>query len=212
MPSVRLYGGSRNSGGLKIWGRQAISLGMATATLPTNYSIDDRSEDGPEMAALPDAFRQFVLLYISTNMDEEQCARAAGLANQAKGRSRMAPGAAVMRSPKVLAAMREETTRRLAGSAAVGLRVLLEIANSKGHKDQLKAARELLAHAGLAPTKEHKLTVEHTGARPEELKAEIRQLMAQIGPDANRLLTNAGLEVIDAEFTEVPKDENGEEW
>jgi|SRR5579872_879319 len=175
---------------------------MADAQLPMLADMVNRESDGPAMSALRPEQRRFVLLFITTNLSEEQAARQAGF--------KTAGG--LMRSPRVLEALREETVRRLAGSAAVGLRVLLTIANDNGHKDQLKAARELLAHAGLAPETKQKIEVTHVGARPEEIKAEIRQLMAQIGPDAQRLLENAGLQITDAEFTPVSLDENGNEW
>ena len=157
---------------------------------------EDRSDDGPAMSCLNDDQRKFVLAYVSTNLSIEQCTDRAGYTRENEGRR-------LMRNPRVLAALHEETVRYLGGSAAVGLRVLLEVAADKTHKDRLKAARELIAHAGLAPKIDQKITVEHIGQKPDELRAELRRLMNSLGNDAQRLLTAAEINITDADFEEV---------
>jgi phage terminase small subunit len=140
--------------------------------------------------------KKFVLAYLETNASVADCARAAGYLDPYHA------GYQTMRLAHVREALHEEATKRLQGSAALGTKVLVEIAEDAHHKDRLKAARELIAHAGLAPVTRQEIDVRHTSMTREEVRAKIKVIMAQIGHrDAARLLEEAG--IVDAEFTEV---------
>ena len=185
---------------------------MASATDIVTRNTEDRYEPGPACLKLTAKQRTFVRLYITTSNPPGRCAADAGYLNPAVSACQL------MDSRSIQEALHEESIRYLAGSAAVGVRVMLEIAGDVTHKDRLKAARELIAHAGLAPLKEQKITVEHRGSSPDAQRAELRLLMSQLGADGQRLLAAAGLEnVTDAEFEVVQPDPNalapdGEAW
>jgi phage terminase small subunit len=144
---------------------------------------------------LTDRQRQFVLKHVVEGKTRTAAAREAGFASPKTYQTRL------MRDPKVVAAVKEEIDKRFLAGAVLGVSVLFEIAQDKDHKDRLKAGRELLAHAGLAPVIEQKISVERSDMSAEAVRAEIRLLMAKLGPPAVRLLESAGL--MDAEFSEV---------
>lgn len=158
--------------------------------------VNTRATDGPAMRVLTDQQREFVLYYAEGRRSATEAARKAGFAAPKQYSWHL------LRNDRVVAAIREETQKFLVRSSPLGARALIEIASKEDHKDRLKASRELLAHAGLAPATEQKITVEHTVLSAEAVRQEIRRLMGRI-PEAPKLLEAAGL-VIDAEFTEEP--------
>lgn len=158
------------------------------------FGEDDRDGDGPALKMTTDMERRFVLGLVSGKAPKIAAVEAgySGDFNVVAWRLR--------RRPNVIAAIQEEMGKRLATSGVLGIKVLEEIAGNREHKDQLKAARELIAHAGLAPAMEQKITVEHKTVTAEQVRAEIKLLMSRI-PEAPRLLEAAG--IMDAEFVEV---------
>jgi chemotaxis response regulator CheB len=84
----------------------------------------------------------------------------------------------------------------------VGVKVLIDIAHDKEHKDQFRAAKELAAINGF--TAEQRIVVEHISPDSKGMIQEIRSMAAQLGLDPKQLISAAG--IIEAEFTEVPED------
>jgi hypothetical protein len=107
-----------------------------------------------------------------------------------------------MRDEGVLAAIREEATKKLAGAALVGVKVLIDIAHDTEHKDRFRAAKELAAINGF--TAEQRIVVEHISPDSKGMIQEIRSMAAQLGLDPKQLISAAG--IIEAEFTELPED------
>ena len=173
--------------------------------IPTDPN--DRAYDGKAMGALSTRKRQFVIAMLQQGVNPKACAvAAASLGYHPKY------GYELMRDDGILAAMREEATKRLAGAALVGVNVLLDIAQSPTHKDQFRAAKELAGINGF--TAEQRIVVEHIS---EDSKAQIRQIRdmaAQLGLDAKQLIASAG--IVDAEFTEVtpaaPVEVDASDW
>jgi phage terminase small subunit len=165
------------------------------AKKPTSMELRGAREKTSALEKLTPKQKRFVLAYLDTKESVAECARAAGYLDPYHA------GYQTMRLAHVQQALHEEATKRLRAGAALGTRVLIEIAEDTSHKDRLKAARELIAHAGLAPMMEQKITVERTDMSAEAVRAEIRLLMAKIGPAAHRLLESAG--IVDAEFSEA---------
>ena len=186
---------------------------MANAQALTIIDPSEAEERSEAFEKLSRQQKTFVDLYLTTSLTQTQCvARAYPNCDQ---RIHHVEAARLMGNKRVREALHEETIRCLAGSAAVGLRVLLEVAGDPTHKDRLKAARELIAHAGLAPKVEQTINVNHTGPSPGEQRAELQRLMAQMGPDGQRLLAAADLKIVDAEFTVVDGNSlgpDGEAW
>ena len=159
----------------------------------------DRSHDGKAMASLPEQQRAFV----SRLMELGPTKKAAAKAAKDVGYSPL-NGYKLMRDERILAAIREEATKRLAGAALTGVNVLIEIAQDRHHKDQFKAAKHLAGINGF--TTEQRIVVEHAHYDTKEKIREIRAIAAELGLDADLLLGRAGIvepDAIDAEFTEA---------
>lgn len=155
---------------------------------------DNRKYDGKAMASLPDKQRLFVITMLQHGVDPKAAAKAAAQLGYHPNY-----GYALMRDEGILAALREEATKRLVSGALVGVNVLLEIAQNPMHKDQFRAAKELAGINGF--TSEQRIVVEHL---TEDTKAQMRQIKdmaGQLGMDPKQLIAAAG--ITDAEFEEV---------
>lgn len=155
----------------------------------------DRSYDGKAMAALTDRQRLFVQAMVRQGVNPKAAAKAAAECGFAP-----AYGYELMRNDNILAALREESTKRLVGAALVGVNVLLEIAQSPTHKDQFRAAKELAGINGF--TAEQRIVVEHITEDSKQQMRQIREMAEQLNLDPKQLIAAAG--IVDAEFTEVP--------
>jgi hypothetical protein len=154
----------------------------------------DRKYDGKAMASLTDRQRQFVVEMLQQGVNPKAAAKAAANCGYAP-----TYGYELMRHDAVLAALREEATKRVVGAALVGVNVLLDIAQSPTHKDQFRAAKELAAINGF--TAEQRIVVEHINEDSRAQIRQIREMASQLGMDPKQLIEAAG--IIDAEFTEV---------
>ncbi len=114
-------------------------------------------------------------------------------------------GWALMREPRILAALREEAAKGLLGGALIGQKVLIEIATNSEHKDRFRAAKELLAHSGFTITQTVELKIDQTNSEARELIKEIKEFAKATGLDAKQLLGSIGVRdvIVDAEFVEV---------
>jgi phage terminase small subunit len=156
-----------------------------------------RKYDGRAMSALTDQQRQFVINVVQLGAKPRVAQRAAKEAGFSPNH-----GYTLMRDEGVLAAIREEATKKLAGAALVGVKVLIDIAHDTEHKDRFRAAKELAAINGF--TAEQRIVVEHISPDSKGMIQEIRSMAAQLGLDPKQLISAAG--IIEAEFTELPED------
>lgn len=161
-------------------------------TIPTDPN--DRSYDGKTMGALTARKRAFVISMLQQGVNPKAARAAAAAAGY-----RPEYGYELMRDDGILAALREEATKRLAGAALVGVNVLLDIAQSPTHKDQFRAAKELAGINGF--TAEQRIVVEHISEDSKQQLRQIREMAAQLGMDPKALIEAAG--IIDAEFEDV---------
>lgn len=162
---------------------------------------NDRKYDGKAMAGLSDGRRKFVIAMMKQGVNPRAAPTAA-----AEAGFHSFYGYELMRDEAILAALREEATKRLAGAALVGVNIMLDIAQDPTHKDRYRAAKDLAAINGF--TAEQRIVVEHI---TEDSKAQIRQIRemaGQLGMDARQLIEAAG--IVDAEFTEVGEEAPGE--
>ena len=175
---------------------------LSTNDIAIPLDPNDRSYDGKAMNALPRRQRQFVIAMMKQGVNPKACSRAAAECGYAP-----MYGYELMRNEGILAALREEATKKLAGAALVGVNVMLEIANSPGHKDQFRAAKELAGINGF--TAEQRIVVEHITEDTKAQMQQIREMAVQLKLDPEQLIKAAG--IIDAEFTEViPAEEPAE--
>lgn len=161
----------------------------------------DRKYDGRAMSALSDQRREFVLEMMRQGCNPKAAQRAAIACGYSE-----TYGYELMRDEAILAALREEATKRLAGAALVGVNVMLEIAQDETHRDRFKAAKELAAINGF--TAEQRIVVEHVSHDTKAMIAEIRRMAADVGLDPKVLIERAG--IVEAEFTEVEPDDDGD--
>ena len=150
--------------------------------------------DGRAMASLTPDRRDFVRKLLLMRPDKKAAQAAAAAAG-------FHPfyGYELMREEGIIAALREEATKRLAGAALLGVTVMMDIAQDPTHKDQYRAAKDLAAINGF--TAEQKIVVEHLNADGKQLIGQIREMAEQLGMDPKQLIAAAG--IVDAEFTEV---------
>lgn len=154
---------------------------------------------GPKMTALTEKQRGYVLAMLTDPLGNPTAwARAAGYADGG-------PKSALIRKTahylahddRIMEAAQEEARRHLNTIGPVlGIGVMMQIARSKGHKQQLAAAQALANRAGFHETSEHKVTVDHNDRTGSAMIERIKQVAALLGVDAGKLLgVNASDEV-----------------
>jgi hypothetical protein len=169
-----------------------MTTGHALVAIPPDPN--DREYDTKAMSALTARKRKFVIAMLQQGVNPKAAKQAAAAAGYVPEY-----GHQLMRDASILAALREEATKRMAGAALTGVNVMLEIAQTPGHKDQFRAARELAAINGF--TAEQRIVVEHISEDSKQQIRQIREMAAQLGMDPKQLIQAAG--IIDAEFEEV---------
>lgn len=165
---------------------------------PPAIIVPPESELGPAMKELTIPQRAFVLAFADFGgTNQAEAARIAGYGSTPE--SCQARAAAMVRQPRILAALREEADKRLRGGAILAASVLCEIAGDKFSKDRYKAAVELLNRAGLVVEGVSRVIVEdHRTA--EEIERRVSDLAVKLGIDPARLL---GTVVEDVDYEEV---------
>lgn len=167
---------------------------MSDRGMGTDLEPIDIRADGEALRKLQPRHRKFVIALLQQGASKHAVRKAAAESGYNQNYA-----FALMRDPGVIAALREEATKRVAGAALLGVTVMLDIATNPDHKDQFRAAKELAALNGF--TAEQKITVQHIGETGQNVMAQIRQMAEQMGLDPRRLLEHAG--IVDAEFTVV---------
>jgi phage terminase small subunit len=164
----------------------------------------ETGKPGAAMATLTPRQREFVRAMLETGArDHTLCARMAGFTGD--DNTMRVTAHRLAHDDKVLAALKEEADKRIRSGAVLGASVLSEIAMNPTHKDQLKAAIELLNRAGLITATLHKHEHAHVVSTSADEKAQIASIVekaARLGIDPRKLL---GGIVVDAEFEEVQK-------
>lgn len=155
------------------------------------------------MSACTAQERQFVIALLETGARD--ATKAAVIAGYGANRHDSAKQQAwrLAHRPRVQAAIREEADKRIRTGTILGASVLMEIAANPTHKDQYKAAVELLNRGGLLVETKH--TVEVVDNRTTQtLLARVHELANRLGLDPKRLLGQAAnVEIVDAEFEDV---------
>jgi hypothetical protein len=154
-------------------------------------SRTDDEDWGPCMARLTERQRRFVIAALELPMAKnEQIARVAGYSAKTSN-SLKVQAHDTFRSERVIQALHEEASKRLRSTVGLGVAVLIEIAQDKGHKDRLKAAEGLLNRIGYHELSEHKVTVDRTERYEVTATAEvlerIRKLASAAGLDPQKL-------------------------
>jgi phage terminase small subunit len=147
------------------------------------------------MLALTEMQRNFVIHYVETGGDNATAsARAAGYQTGERVRAHE-----LLRHPRVLAAMKEETERRLQEDLPAARFALAQVVRNPAHKDHLSAVKLTLALQGLSAINksEHVHTVDTAS-----LADQIKMLEAQLPVSLRKRLTGP----IDVPFEVVDED------
>ena len=117
---------------------------------------------GPAMSALEQQKQRFVLCLLEQRGQPNfaEAARSAGYSDH-PGTSRVT-GHTLIRQPKVIAALHEESRRRFTLAGWQGVLNLIKIAEDDTNRNYFKASKELADRFGYAAVTEHKVTVDHT--------------------------------------------------
>lgn len=161
----------------------------------------DRGKLGPCMLALTEKQRKFVWAMLdSGSANYTKCAAAAGYSTESMNSLRVTAHT-LAHDERIQAAIQEEARKRMTAGAIMATSHLVTIADSPGHKDQLRAIQMLLDRSGLHSVTEQKVSVTHS-ADKDTLLREIAAMAREQGLDPQKLLKGYGV-VVDAEFNEV---------
>lgn len=168
---------------------------------PLQYSEKDMGALGPKMLALNPRQRAFVIAMIETGQDNHtRCARMAGYYNGNDNALRVT-AFRLAHDDKIQAAIVEQAGRRMKAGTIMATSALLSIASNQMHKDQLRAAVEILNRTGLHAVSETKITHEHIMDDKQSIQRVV-ELARSLKIDPRQLLGQYGV-TLDAEFEEV---------
>lgn len=138
-------------------------------------------EFGPAMMALDERARKFVVLRVYHKKNPTQAAKGAGYSSKTDGYLRV-QGHRLMRSARVIAALREEAERRMGGATAMALVGLAEAVETGKGRNKTAAQIEVLDRFGFGKKTVQDIRVEHVDTRSTaELLAAVRQMLP--GPE-----------------------------
>lgn len=109
-----------------------------------------------------------------------------------------------LRHPGVVAAIKDAADKKLSSAALLGAEVLTQIADNPQHKDQLKAAVEILNRTGLMAVKRVEVDVKDERST-QEILAAVQEMARKQGLDVHKLLGNS-VDIIDAEYEDLSSD------
>jgi hypothetical protein len=105
---------------------------------------------------------------------------------------------------RVIAAINEEVSKRFRSAGAlIGLAVMTRIAQTKGHKDQLRAAEMLASRAGFGAEQRIKVDHTHTDRTGAAMVERIRELAVKHGLDPSIFLGTNSAPKLDAPVIEA---------
>ena len=165
---------------------------------PSVVPLPSKEDLGPAMQELTDNQIRFVIAMTdlaATNPTE--AARVAGYGGTEA--STRTAAKVLVANPKVIAALREAADQMIRSSVLIASRALIEIATTRGHKDQMKAADILMNRADLVVKTQHEITVKDERT-PQEVIDSIREIANKLGQDPRKLLPGT---VIDVPYTDV---------
>ena len=161
---------------------------------------------GPHMKALNEKQRKFVVALLSqSQLNYSEAAERAGYKSENNDSLRNTAHR-LAHDAKVLAAIQEESSKRLHAAVGMASERLVLMAQEPG-KDQFKAITAVLNRGGLHEKTETRHTVD-VGGDAKNLIARVAQLALLIGMDPTKVLGRAGVALpppdpIDAEYTDL---------
>lgn len=165
---------------------------------PTRVVLPDEENLGPAMRNITEAQRGFVIAWVvsraSTPTEAAMMAGYGGTDDATRVAAKV-----LMRSPKVIAAIKEEADKFACAWAVMSVKNIIEIANNTRHKDSFAANKYLQDRAGLTVKTTHEVIVTDNRT-PADILAAIHDMAKRMGDDPRKLL---GFDPVDAEFEEM---------
>lgn len=155
---------------------------------------------GPAMRALTVKQRAFVRIFVAQGGRNAGRAYAEAYPDSKSEGAQRVMAHNLMHSEHILAAVREEADKRMRTGALLGASVLMEIADNPMHKDQMKAAVELINRSGLIVATQHHVVVEDKRTE-REIRETIMRLAEKNKIDVDGILGKD--DAVDVEFEEV---------
>lgn len=174
--------------------------------------LDPESSYGPAMRALTDTRKRFVIAYVwfgGVRKSPAEAARKAGIGGTE--RSTNTSSKILMRDPKVLAALREETDKLLTSYGAAAAHRLNELLQSDNEKVALDASKSLLGFAGHTLNRtEHKLIIQDEFGSTQEILDYVEKTLAKFDPKRMARI-DAAERAVDVEFVRIAAPEDSRE-
>lgn len=178
--------------------------------------IPSDSSLGPAMRALPsDNMRRFVIALSELGtLNYTRAAAMAGYSTESNGSLRV-QASRLAHDPRVIAAIHEESDRRLHAGQLVAVSNLLKLVENPMHKDHFKAVEATLNRTGHHAKSEHKVITVDQSRTDEAMIDRITALAEKLGLDATKLLGSRAApvtaaapvedeeEIVEAEFEEL---------
>lgn len=165
------------------------------------------------MSTLSDKQQRFVMAMIETGGNRVRSALLAGYGEKSgtpdqRYRAAAMTGSRLAHDEDIIAATQEQAEKMMKAGAIKAAAVMIELMDSADPKVRLKAASETLGISGIQSVAKQEIKVEHHDQTTGELLRFITTAAREQGLDPRKLLGQVGVDpkILDAEFTEVPKD------
>ena len=167
---------------------------------------------GPRMSTLSEKQQRFVMAMIQTGGNRVRSALLAGYGEKSgtpdqRYRAAAMTGSRLAHDEDIIAAVQEQAEKMMKAGAIKAAAVMIELMDSPDPKVRQKAASETLAISGIQGIAKQEIKVEHSNQSTAELLKFIKDAAREQGLDPRKLLGQVGVDpnILDAEFTEVPK-------
>lgn len=167
--------------------------------------ITVKETNGPAMQAITPMQRNFVREYLKLGgLSPWEAVKNAGYKGTPESWRDISES--LLKNQDILDAFREVADKRLQSGAVLASSVLLEVAGNPLHKDQYKAATEILNRSGLVVEDIKRVIVEDRRSTAD-IERRITALALRLGLDPTALIPKPKSDVVDAVFTVVDMDE-----
>ena len=155
------------------------------------------------MQALSERHRAFVRVVLDRPTAKgEQLSRLAGYQNSVGGHRVTAHR--LLHDPRILAAIQEETEKRVRFGGLIGIAGLIKLASNPRHKEHRRACETLADRAGFGVKTEHTVHVNHSDRTGAAMVERIKLLAQGLGVDPAQLLgLNAAPKLIEGEVVDA---------
>lgn len=171
--------------------------------MSTELTIPAENNYGPAMEVLTPRQQAFVIILLDAGrLNYTDAYLRAGY--EVKDRhSAQVNGSRLAHDDRIIAAIKEESSKRLNAGSGVAINSIVVAAADPTHKDHIKACEMILNRTGFHALTEHKATVTHRSEPDEKRMKRISDAAKKLGLDPEKLLGS----IINGSYTEVVPEE-----